>query len=150
MNGRQRLNPKRVIAITAILLLCVWAAYQQFGVHLPPQSPRKIASRISGLAIREARVTSFENQASRTHQDHLTTVELEIPADQFSSLAKAALDRDYVWLTTNDPNYVTVQHAASGEVRVLYKLRGAVETGSFDLIVLIPGRHQMIVRRVQR
>jgi len=140
----------RVVGVVVLTLLAVVAIYRQFSAYLPPQSPQKVASRISGLPIRDARVVQFDEQASSTHPDGFVIAKFEFPSEVFESLVKAAEEADYVWLTSADPNFVTVNEAAGGAERVLYRLRGTIETGSFDLVLLVPDRRQMVVRSVNR
>jgi hypothetical protein len=71
---------------------------------------------------------------------------LQFSAAEFAVLARAAEKKGYVWLVSDDPNRPTVRGVASEPGRALYRLRGSVEDGSFDLVVLIPERRQMIIR----
>lgn len=112
-------------------------------------TPERLASRISGLEITNARVVEFDHQASSTHPDETVAATLELQPDEFTSLVRSAEGHNYRWLAPGDSNALTVTDAAGAD-SVLYRLRGSVEEASFDLVVLVPTRRQVVIRSVTR
>ena len=130
-----------LLAVTALIgpLYFWWDSAQGGTAH-------RISSEIAGLRLAGGKVLEFEDDRSKTHADRLVRSRLEFPHKAFDALVQAAREEGYVWLESNDPNAFTIRDIAPAPSSALYRLRGSVESGTFDLVVLVPSERQVVIR----
>lgn len=136
---------RRLLPVTLVGIALVTGAYILGYRYLFP-SPQRTVGQISDLPVGEGRIVEFVEHESQTHADRVVFGKLQFSSSEFASLERTAEQKGYVWLAPDDPNAQTVRDAASEARRALYRLRGSVEDGSFELVVLIPERRQMVIR----